>query len=122
MMIVRFRQRYGPYSGGERAGFSDEEARRLLADGFAESETPLLRPERIRRSEPVVKPVQVMRSEPVAQPERVLRSEPVVKPEPIIAQTKGIGITVHGGTCPHCKRTYVRLAQHIAKRHPGLTG
>lgn len=120
MMIVRFRQRYGPYSGGERAGFSDPEARRLLAAGIADSTAPAATPAGIRRTEPVVKPVQVMRPEPVAPPERVLRSEPVVKPEPIIAQTAAIGITAHGGTCPHCKRTYVRLAQHIAKRHSGL--
>ena len=38
-MIVRFNQRYGPYSSGERAGFPDREARRLLDERIAEPDS-----------------------------------------------------------------------------------
>jgi hypothetical protein len=49
MMIVRFRRRYGPYSAGERAGFDDQEARRLLADQIAESTSAEYSPAEPRR-------------------------------------------------------------------------
>lgn len=40
MVTVTFTRPMTPYNSGERAGFPTEEARRLVAGGFAEAEAP----------------------------------------------------------------------------------
>lgn len=50
-----------------------------------------------------------------------LQADAEAKADKAQRRLKRAGERIHRGVCPHCNRTFVQLARHMASKHPGAS-